>query len=257
MVKAAIKIMKDDGGPNALLAGLGPTTVGYLIEGAVKFGIYEVSKPIVALMLSWAATMSNLSFIKSKLLGFVICGGMAGTAASIMLCPMEALRIRLVAEPELGSNGWVGGGLTMVKKEGIEGFFKSLPAQLYKQIPYTVTKNVSFDIFTTMSYSTLAALGTDICHKWKVIIPLISAMLASILSCISSQPGDMLLSVMNAEKGSKTTSDFANEIMKENGIPGFFVGIRERFLHVGMIVTIQLFIYDFIKRLVGIAPTGL
>jgi hypothetical protein len=35
------------------------------------------------------------------------------------------------------------------------------------------------------------------------------------------------------------------------------VGIQERFLHVGMIVTLQLLIYDYVKRLVGIAATGL
>lgn len=29
MLKSGIKIMKDDGGPKALLAGLGPTTFGY------------------------------------------------------------------------------------------------------------------------------------------------------------------------------------------------------------------------------------
>jgi len=32
MFKSGLKIMKDDGGPRALLAGLGPTTFGYLFE---------------------------------------------------------------------------------------------------------------------------------------------------------------------------------------------------------------------------------
>ena len=170
---------------------------------------------------------------------------------------MEALRIPLVVEPEMAANGWVDGGLSMVGNEGIKGFWKSLPAMLSKQVPYTITKNVSFDYITTIAYSTLAAWGMTICSKWKLAIPLLSAMLASVLSCISSQPGDMLLSVVNAAEGKKTTVQFFNEIMKEDGIAGFFVGIKERFLHVGMIVTLQLLIYDFVKRLVGIAATGL
>jgi len=45
--------------------------------------------------------------------------------------------------------------------------------------------------------------------------------------------------------------------MKQDGIAGFFVGIKERFVHVGMIVTLQLLIYDYAKRLVDIAATGL
>ena len=257
MLKSGIKIMKDDGGPKALLAGLGPTTVGYLLEGAIKFGIYEVSKPLVGSMLAWSAALCRLSWINSKILGFIISGGIAGVAASIMLCPMEALRIRLVAEPEMGSNGWIDGGLKMVGNEGVKGFYKSLLAMLTKQVPYTITKNVSFDFITTIAYTTIATRGITICSKWKLAIPLLSAMLASVLSCISSQPGDMLLSVVNAHRGKKATVDFFNEIMEKEGIVGFFVGIQERFLHVGMIVTLQLLIYDYVKRLVGIAATGL
>lgn len=257
MIQSGLKIIKDDGGLNALLAGLGPTTFGYLFEGAVKFGIYEVSKPLIGSFLAWSAALCKLPWINSKMLGFVISGGIAGAAASVMLCPMEALRIRLVAEPELAAVGWIDGGLSMIGNEGIKGFWKSLPAMLSKQVPYTITKNVSFDFITTVSYTTVAAYGLTICSKWKLVIPLLSAMLASILSCISSQPGDMLLSVVNAEEGKKSTTEFAREIMKRDGFAGFFVGVRERFLHVGIIVTMQLLIYDFVKRLVGISATGL
>ena len=248
--------MKDDGGAKALLAGLGPTTFGYLFEGAVKFGIYEVLKPAVRSMLAWSAASISMPWINSKVLGFLISGGIAGAAASVMLCPMEALRIRLVAEPEFAAGGWVEGGLSMIRNEGVKGLWKSLPAMLTKQVPYTVTKNVSFDMVTTIAYSTVTAWGMAVCSKTKIIIPLISAMIAGVLSCISSQPGDMLLSVVNAHEGKGRTIDYANQIMKEEGIAGFFVGIRERFLHVGLIVTMQLLIYDFVKRLVGIAATG-
>ena len=67
----------------------------------------------------------------------------------------------------------------------------------------------------------------------------------------------MLLSVINAHRGKLTTRDYIKSIMKEKGIGGFFVGIQERFVHVGIIVTVQLLIYDFVKRLVGITATGL
>ncbi len=257
MIQSGLKIVKDDGGFNALLAGLGPTTFGYLFEGAVKFGIYEVTKPIVRSMLAWYATLCSMPWINSKILGFIISGGIAGTAASVMLCPMEALRIRLVAEPEFAVNGWVDCGMNMVNNEGVMGLWKSFPAMMSKQVPYTITKNVSFDLITTLAYSTVLAWGLDICGKTKIVIPLVSAMFASVLSCISSQPGDMLLTVVNAHQGKGRTIDFANSIMKENGVGGFFVGLRERFLHVSLIVTMQLSIYDFVKRLVGIAATGL
>ncbi len=260
-IKAGVKIIKDDkegGGLKALLAGLGPTTVGYLLEGAVKFGVYEVSKPVIRSILIWCATMSSISFFDSKLLGFIISGTLAGTAASIMLCPMEALRIRLVAEPEFAAKGgWLDCGLKMINNEGIMGFFKSLPSMLFKQVPYTVAKNVSFDFITTSAYCAVLGSGGVICNRMKFVIPLFSAMIASVISSISSQPGDMLLSVMNAHKGKSTTRDYIKSIMEESGIGGFFVGTQERLVHVGMIVTVQLLIYDFVKRVVGISATGL
>ena len=255
--QSGIKLIKDEGGPGALLAGLGPTTFGYLFEGAVKFGVYEVLKPMVKTILTWTALSCSIPQIDSKVLGYVISGGLAGTAASIILCPMEALRIRLVADPDFAAKGWVKGGLKMIKGEGVKGLWKSMPAMLFKQVPYTVTKNVSFDLITTLFYAIVLSRGRRICEGTKIVIPLVSAMAASILSCISSQPGDMLLSVVNANKGKRRTHQFAKEIMSQDGIGGFFVGLNERFVHVGMIVTLQLMTYDFVKRLVGISATGL
>lgn len=255
MVKSTMKIIKNDG-VGALLAGLGPTTWGYLFEGSVKFGIYEVLKPVVRRFLVWSAAASSVPSLDSKILGFLMCGTASGVAASAMLCPMEALRIRLVAEPDFAPGGWVDGGMKMLKQEGVRGMWKGMSAMLSKQVPYTVTKNVSFDFFTTMVYSAVRSSGQVLTANMKFAIPLCSAMVASVLSCISSQPGDMLLSAVNAHEGEKTTRDFFRDILKEDGIPGFFRGIRARFLHVGLIVTVQLLIYDFVKRLVGIAATG-
>jgi len=257
LIKSGMKIVKDDGSLNALVAGLGPTTFGYLFEGALKFGIYEVLKPAVKSILARLATMTSMSYLNSKLLALLISGSVAGTVASIALCPMEALRIRLVAKPEFAARGWVNGGLTMIENEGVRGLSKGLTAMMSKQVPYTITKNVSFDILTTTSYSVARTCGYMITKEMKIFIPLVSAMAASVLSCISSQPGDMLLSVVNAQEGDRRTRDFAKDILKNNGFKGFFTGMRARFLHVGLIVTVQLLIYDFVKRLCGIMATGL
>ena len=131
-----MKIVKNDG-IQTLLAGLGPTTWGYLFEGAVKFGIYEVLKPAVRQMLVWLATVTSIASLNNKVLGFVLCGGVSGVAASLMLCPMEALRIRLVSEPDFDrGGGWVNGFLRMVKYEGVGGLWKGINAMMLKQGAY-------------------------------------------------------------------------------------------------------------------------
>ena len=66
----------------------------------------------------------------------------------------------------------------------------------------------------------------------------------------------MVLSVQSAHEGNRSAMDFARDIKKEMGIKGFFRGMEARFVHVGLIVTVQLLIYDIIKRVVGIVATG-
>ena len=255
MVKSTMKIIKNDG-LQTLLAGLGPTTWGYLLEGAVKFGIYEVLKPAVRSVLIWLAAATSIASLNNKILGFVLCGGVSGVAASLMLCPMEALRIRLVSEPDFAPESWVHGLLQMLKYEGFGGLWKGMNAMMLKQVPYTITKNVSFDFMTTAAYMAVKNSGMAITSNMKLLIPLVSAFSASVLSTITSQPGDMLLSAVNAHEGEKTVWDFSKSIREKEGVKGYFRGMRARFVHVGLIVTVQLCIYDIVKRLVGIAATG-
>jgi solute carrier family 25 (mitochondrial phosphate transporter), member 3 len=248
--------MKEEG-PWALWAGLGPTAWGYLIEGAIKFGVYEVLKPVVTRVLSNLASWTSIALFRSQIMAFIICGIFSGVAASLMLCPMEALRIRMVSEAEYAEGGMVAGGLKMLRREGVAGFAKGISPMIMKQVPYTVTKNVSFDVFTKLFYSIMRAQGMAISAATAFTVPLVSASIASILSCISSQPGDMVLSLVNAREGDIRSREIYRDIIRVRGFRGFFVGFKTRMLHVGIIVTLQLLIYDYVKRLCGIAATGM
>jgi solute carrier family 25 phosphate transporter 3 len=254
----ATRLMVEQEGAQSLLAGLGPTTWGYLAEGSMKWGSYEVLKPAVSSMLVTMSTSAGfLGFLNSQIITFVICGVVSGFVAAAMVCPMEALRIRLVSEPNFAPQGWIQGGIKMLQQEGVPALWKGILPMIYKQVPYTVTKNVSFDLTTKYAYMFLISQGIAMTSATKITVPLIAAVLASILSCISSQPGDMLLSLVNAHEGGRRTNDIMKDILRsERGFRGFFVGMKTRFLHVGIIVTLQLFIYDFVKRLCGIAATG-
>lgn len=255
-VKVFFKIIRKEG-IGALFVGLGPTAFGYLFEGAFKFGVYEVAKPVMQKLLSCIASFFSSEFLASRMMTYVVSGIVSGWVASIILCPMEALRIRLVAEPSFAKKGWILGGMKMIHDEGISGFFRGLTAMMTKQIPYTVTKQVSFDILTSFMYAKVIHFGLALNSHNKILVPLVAALIASMLSCISSHPGDMLLSVVNAQEGKRRTREIAQDIIREEGIRGLLRGIAPRFLHTGIIVTSQLLIYDGIKRLCGCGITGL
>ena len=267
-------------GMQGLLAGLGPTAIGYALEGGIKFGVYEAMKPMVTTGLSHVSAMSSyLSFVQSRIVAFAICAAISGVAASIVLCPMEALRIRMVANPTnpparvatssspssspspTTNRGWFRTAIQMIKIEGITSFVKGMEPMIYKQVPYTITKNVAFDIMTRYVYSTLQTTWqmTTIGPLTKFVVPFLAAVAASVLSCLSSQPGDVLLSLVNAQQNDvRRTRDIIRDVLhSEKGWRGFYIGTKARLLHVGIVVTLQLLIYDMVKRLCGIAATGI
>lgn len=239
MLSAAAKIIKKDG-PGVLLGGLGPTVVGYGIEGAAKFGIYEILKPIFG------------QVIEDQPTAFILASIAAGAVAALILCPAESVRIRIVTDKDYADKGLLSGLPKLIKDEGFLEMFGGFPAMLTKQVPYTMAKQVSFDFFAAMLYTLLK--GTDIDMKWVVSVA--AAASASVLACTFSQPGDMILTETYKGGTPGSFGKVVNTIWGRGGIPEFFVGIQARFVHVGGIITTQLVVYDIVKQLLGLPATG-
>lgn len=100
----------------------GPTVVGYGIEGALKFGAYESFKKVFA------------NATPSKVVNFLLASVVAGAVASVVLCPMEETRIKMVGEPSWANENLLSGLLRLVKETGIFATFGGLPAMLSKQV---------------------------------------------------------------------------------------------------------------------------
>jgi solute carrier family 25 (mitochondrial phosphate transporter), member 3 len=91
---AAVKLVQKEGFP-ILLQGLGPTLLGYSIQGSLKYGFYEIFKPML---------LAEYPFFEgNKLLLFIVAGAMAELIGSSTLTPFEAARIRLVVNPSFAS----------------------------------------------------------------------------------------------------------------------------------------------------------
>jgi solute carrier family 25 (mitochondrial phosphate transporter), member 3 len=243
-VVEAAQIIVEEEGAGALLKGLGPTIVGYGIEGAAKFGFYESLKP----------TMSQLLHLDNPAIPYLTASVIAGAAASIILCPLERTRIRLVTDPNFAPNLLTGIPL-LVKESGFQSLFSGCPAMLSKQVPYTFGKQVSFDEVAKFLYSVVA--NPD--NPWtKLEVSFVSAFLASIAACLLSQPGDVILTDTYKDRGSKPLrfSNVTAAIYQRQGLKGFYSGLTARLLQVGTIITSQLLLYDYIKQGLGLPATG-
>lgn len=109
--------------------------------------------------------------------------------------------------------------------------------------------------------------------------------MASLVACLLSQPGDMILTetykpvkavddnnnnpieqlldrIRGNGAGEADAADkvsFGQVISNINGRGGvgeFFRGTQARIVHVGMIITSQLVIYDLVKQALGLPATG-
>lgn len=244
VLEAAQTIIKADGS-TALLAGLGPTVIGYGLEGGAKFGLYESLKP----------EMTRLLNLDSPAIPYLVASVVAGAVASLMLCPMEKTRVRLVTDPDFASN-LLTGIPRLVQESGASSLFSGLPAMLSKQVPYTFAKQVSFDTFAALLYSTASNAGFA-SDDVKIQVSFGAALLASVLACVMSHPGDVVLTQTYKSSGSESTfRDIVSTIYQEKGLQGFLTGLTARFLHVGTIITSQLVLYDTVKQLLGLPATG-
>lgn len=256
MKQATVDILKTDG-PGVLLAGLGPTVVGYGIEGAMKFGVYEIMKPVFAELLEKADGTPNTA------VAFLLASVVAGAVAALLLCPMESTRIRIVTDPAFADKGLLTGLPKLIAEDGFLSTFSGLWAMLAKQVPYTFGKQVSFDVFAGMLYAFFNSASetmtwlTEGSTKW--IVSVVAAFFASIIACIFSQPGDMILTATyNTKKGeaAKSFPDIIKNLYQAGGLPNFFTGTGARIVHVGLIITSQLVIYDIVKQMLGLPATG-
>jgi solute carrier family 25 (mitochondrial phosphate transporter), member 3 len=113
-------------GAGALLTGFGPTAAGYFLQGAFKFGGYELFKQQSINFFGYETASNNRTAV------YLASSALAEFFADIALCPLEATRIRLVSEPTYAS-GLVGGFTRMLKNEGIGAFYAGFGPILFKQ----------------------------------------------------------------------------------------------------------------------------
>jgi solute carrier family 25 phosphate transporter 3 len=275
LIGATVQICRDpDEGPGTLLNGLGPTVLGYGIEGAMKFGVYEFAKPVFKALLGEP----------NKVVAFMLASFLAGAIASVLLVPMESLRIKQVTDVAYQDDTILTGLPRIIRDDGVWVTMSGVWAMLAKQVPYTFGKQVSFDLVAKFLYSVAATATTASvlanklqADQLKWVVSLLSAVCASIAACLCSQPGDMILTETyntgnNNNKKSKSRSNSKSKtsssstpgkfgvvvrgIYERGGVPEFYRGTQARLVHVGLIITSQLMVYDLVKQLLGLPATG-
>ncbi|KAK6592103.1 Mitochondrial phosphate carrier protein 1 [Botrytis cinerea] len=231
-------------GASALLTGAGPTFAGYFLQGAFKFGGYELFKQQAINMIGYENAVNNKTAV------YLASSATAEFFADIALCPLEATRIRLVSDPTY-ANGLIGGFSKMLKNEGVGAFYAGFGPILFKQVPYTMAKFVVFEKVVEAIYTKVDKSKTS--DGMQTTINLGSGLIAGMAAAVVSQPADTMLSKINKTKGlpGEGTTSRLIKIGRELGFRGSYTGIGARLAMVGAITAGQFAIYGDIKKALG------
>ncbi|KAK3838069.1 MAG: mitochondrial carrier domain-containing protein [Linnemannia gamsii] len=231
-------------GSGALMTGFGPTFAGYFLQGAFKFGGYEFWRKTFIDALDPETARNNRTLI------YCASSGIAEFFADVVLCPLEATRIRLVSQPTFAT-GLVGGFSRILREEGVmRGFYSGFGPILLKQIPYTMAK---FVVYERVLEAFLENMGPkeNISGATMTGLNLGSGLVAGIAAAIVSQPADTLLSKINKSSGTGSITSRLVGLAGELGVRGLFLGLGPRIVMVGTLTAFQFAINGEVKKALG------
>jgi len=235
-------------GMAGLATGLGPTCVGYFVQGWFKFGGVEFFKINFTKMLGEQTAWDNKTPI------YLVSAAIAETIADVFLCPLEATRIRLVSDPTF-ADGLVGGASRLMAEEGaMKGFYSGFGPILMKQVPYTCAK---FAVQGKAADAIAASGGIDLPNaagSTKMAVAISSGIIAGVAAAIISHPADTLLSLVNKEGagGEGAIMTRLGRIASEIGPAKLcLVGLGPRCVMIGTLTAGQFAIFDTIMELTG------
>jgi solute carrier family 25 phosphate transporter 3 len=237
-----------------LTRGWGPTAVGFALQGACKFGFYELGK---AKSVAW---FSPETVANNKLAIYALSAAGAEVIGSTILTPWEAVRIRMVSSQTFANNMFSGLG-KIVGKDGFSGLYAGLRPLIAKQVPYTVVQLCSFQYSLDLIYKHLlpkywGIQKQDMTPASQLVVSTSAGVLAGVASAIASHPPDTVLSRINMARKKGAGMPSIGGIMKEIGFMGLWRGIGLRCVMVGSISAGMFLIYDSVKVLSGIPTTA-
>lgn len=253
MIRAGRTIVAKEGA-SALLTGFGPTAVGYFVQGGAKFAGYEFFKKKYISMLGGPEAA-----VPHRTAVYLTASASAEFFADILLCPLEATRIRLVSQRGFAS-GLTTGFMRLAREEGFRGFYSGFVPLLFKQVPFAVGQ---FSVHEAVNEIIFRAMGEERKAKMSQLestgVELTSGLAAGAAAAVLSHPADTLLSAIN--KGAGDSSQGATsrmfQLAKEFGPRRLLTtGLGPRLVMTCGLVSAQFVVYAQCKAFTG-APAGI
>lgn len=250
MVSGIRLIMKEEGFAG-ITKGWAPTAIGYSLQGAGKFGLYEVFKDV------YSTAVGQENAIQYR--GAIYLAGSASAefVADVLLCPWEMTKVKVQTSPTGTFPIKLMSALTEMRVNAAETRFPfgSLVPLWGRQIPYTMAKFYFFEKIVEAFYTHVLVEPKETYSKpTQLGVTFASGYLAGVICAIVSHPADSIVSQMGkADNKGKGMLQIAREV----GIKDLATkGLAPRILMIGTLTGFQWWIYDSFKIALNMGTTG-
>lgn len=254
MLKGAANIVEKEG-IDGLLLGAQATIAGYFWYGLSVYPSYTFFKRFIGLSL----LPPEVATIHANDIA-LFAGALAAVIASLGLTPLEACRIRTVAEPEIYRPIGLLGTASAISEEDPSLGWKTL----YAGFPSLLTRQV---IFGSVKFLAFEQACEAIFRFWPVLqdatwtslgVSLVAGGISGTLSSVVSQPADSVLTYV-----AQNTSDNLGVIqgcrvmVEKEGMGSLFRGLGSRCVWAGSIIAGQFLLYDVFRTYFGVSGEDL
>jgi solute carrier family 25 (mitochondrial phosphate transporter), member 3 len=178
-------------GIRGVFFGWSPTFVGYSFQGLGKYGFYEVFKHEYG---------DNLFPNMNRTVVFLAASASAEFIADVLLCPWEALKVRMQTTlPPYAKNLREAWSKT-VAKEGVSGLYAGIVPLWGRQIPYTMCKFATFETVVNQLYKQMGGKKEDYGKLAQTGVSFLGGYIAGIACAVVSHPADVMVSKLNSDR---------------------------------------------------------
>lgn len=247
-VQAWRKIFAEEG-VRGVFTGWTPTFVGYSLQGAGKYGFYEIFKNLYG---------DRMFPNANKTVVYLAASASAEFLADLALCPLESIKVRMQTTIPPYAKTLREGWTNVTAKEGISGLYKGLYPLWGRQIPYTMVKFATFESAVSAIYK---SMGTKPKEEYSTLaqtgVSFLGGYIAGVGCAVVSHPADVMVSKLNADRQPGESAPKAvSRIYGNIGFRGLWNGLPVRIFMIGTLTGFQWFIYDSAKIWFGLPTTG-
>mmetsp|Transcript_50026 Transcript_50026/g.165646 ORF Transcript_50026/g.165646 Transcript_50026/m.165646 type:complete len:337 (-) Transcript_50026:45-1055(-) len=244
---------------SVFLKGLPPTAVGYFLQGGAKFGGYEALKQESFARLR-AAGGEELTR-RCQLPAMLASAAAAEMAATVLLAPLEVLKLRMQTDAAAAARGAARTLLHISRHEGLGALYKGLAPIAMRQVPYTMSKLVVYDQVARLAKS--ACVGER--EHLRPCAIVLTGLVAGAAAAIVSHPADLLLTRLCGSATASTATSVAECVIADGvleqarylmslGLRGAYAGLAPRLAMTSVMTSIQFSLYEWLQMSLGVRP---